>query len=147
MNLNKAFEEKEGGAEMRMISMEVEGNSEKHCFNFRDFKKKFMKFYEKQLTWERAEECYSLTKEQDKNRLEKIFNLECEADILVKIVDVFSFVIDFLKKEEEKNDSLRRQTAFMVKFLQIALSVPTMGTISLGVVTKKQKEKIANFLI
>jgi hypothetical protein len=35
----------------------------------------------------------------------------------------------------------------MVKFLQIVLSVPTMGSISLGVVTKKQKEKIANFLM
>jgi hypothetical protein len=47
MNLNKACEEKQESAEMRKISLEVEGNSEKHCFNFRDFKKKFTKFYEK----------------------------------------------------------------------------------------------------
>lgn len=84
---------------MRAIERRIEGNSEKFCFNFRDFKKKFTRCYDKELSWEKAEECYSITKEQDKNRLEKIFALDCEADILVKVVDVFTFIIDFLKKE------------------------------------------------
>jgi hypothetical protein len=54
---------------MKLVERSIEGNSEKHCFNFRDFKKKFMKNYDKELSWEKAEECYSLTKEQNKARL------------------------------------------------------------------------------
>lgn len=84
---------------MRAIERRIEGNSEKHCFNFRDFKKKFTRCYDKELGWEKAEECYSVAKEQDKGRLEKIFALDCEADILVKVVDVFAFILDFLKKQ------------------------------------------------
>jgi hypothetical protein len=34
----------------------------------------------------------------------------------------------------------------MVKFLQIVLSIPTMQDISLNILTKKQREKIAFFL-
>lgn len=54
---------------MKAVERSVEGSSEKHCFNFRDFKKKFMKHFDKELSWEKAEECYSLTKEQNKARL------------------------------------------------------------------------------
>jgi hypothetical protein len=69
LNANKLFDEKKGGTEIAIIERSVEGNSEKHCLNFRDFKKKFMNYYNKELSWERAEQCYSLTKEQNKARL------------------------------------------------------------------------------
>lgn len=39
---------------MRAIERRIEGNSEKHCFNFRDFKKKFTRCYDKELSWEKA---------------------------------------------------------------------------------------------
>lgn len=51
INPNKLFDERKGGAEMRAIERRVEGNSEKYCFNFRDFKKKFMRCYDKELSW------------------------------------------------------------------------------------------------
>lgn len=47
---------------MKIIQKHIEGNSEKYCFNFRDFKKKFMKSYDKELNWEKSEDCYSLAK-------------------------------------------------------------------------------------
>lgn len=99
---NKLFEEKKQQERAVMeLRQRVEGNSEKHCFNYQDFSRKFTASYSKELSWERAEECYSLTKEQDSSRILKIFSLECEADILVKIVEVFSFIAEFLSKQEE----------------------------------------------
>lgn len=35
----------------------------------------------------------------------------------------------------------------MVKFLQTALSFPTMQSISINILTKKQKDKLAAFLL
>ena len=40
---------------------------------------------------------YNLLKHQDQQRIGKIFNMECEANILVKIVDIFDFVIGYLR--------------------------------------------------
>ena len=84
-------------------------------------------------------------KEQNESRLEKIFSLECEADILLKIVEVFKFIVEYLKSNEKRDES-RIEYGFMVKFLQIVLSIPTMQDISLNILTKKQRERIALFL-
>ena len=74
---NKLFDEKKKQEPSQETDYQIRGNSEKHCLNFRDFKKKLLKNYQKELTWEKADECYSLIKEQNQNRLEKIFGLDC----------------------------------------------------------------------
>lgn len=141
MNANKAFDNKKNNGTNVEIQKEVQGNSEKYCNNFRDFKKKWLRYYVKELTWDRAEECYSLVKEQNRDRLQKIFNLECEADILVKIAEVFAFVIAFLKQSENSN-RLMEEAGYIVKLMQTVLSIPTMQDISLKILTKKQKDRI-----
>ena len=98
---NKMYMESQGHPS---LDKKIEGNSERHCFNFRDFKKKFNKHYDKELSWEKAEECYSLLKEQSRERLEKVFSVECEADILLKVVEVFRFVRAFVMEEGKEEE-------------------------------------------
>ena len=64
---------------------------------------------------------------------------------MLKIVEVFKFVINFLKKEA-KNEECRVECGFMVTLLQLVLSIPTMQDISLNILVKKQRERIALFL-
>jgi hypothetical protein len=86
-----------------------------------------------------------LLKEQDRSRLEKIFNVECEADILMKVVEVFRFVMEFLNKEG-RTEGGKMECGFMVSWLQIVLSISTMQDVSLNILTNKQKERVASFL-
>lgn len=74
----------------------IKGNSELHCNSFREFKKKFLSNYSKELTVEQAKEAYALLQEQDEARLNRIFNIECEANILAKVVKVFTLVLYLL---------------------------------------------------
>jgi hypothetical protein len=60
------------------------------------------------------------------------------------VVEVFKFVLEYLKKEE-KPEECRIECGFMIKFLQTVLSIPTMQDISLNILTKKQRERIAQF--
>jgi hypothetical protein len=43
---------------------------------------------------------YNLIKYQDLVRIGKIFNMDCEASILVKIVDVFEFILTYLRQND-----------------------------------------------
>jgi polyribonucleotide nucleotidyltransferase len=99
VNANKLFDQNK---EVIEVMNRAEGHSERFCQNFRDFKKKFMKYYDKVMTNDRAEECILLIKEQNQERIKAIFNLECEANILVKIAEVFTFVLDYLESSKDQ---------------------------------------------
>lgn len=71
--------------------------------------------------------------------------MECEADILLKVVDIFRFVREYLVKEE-KIQECKVECGFMVSWLQIVLAIPTMQDVSLNILTKKQRERVCLFL-
>lgn len=45
-------------------------------------------------------------------------------------------------KQAGNQEAQKIELGFMVSFLQIVLSIPTMQDISLNILTKKQKERI-----
>ena len=50
-NPNKAFEDSKSEEQRVKVELQhrVEGNSERHCFSYQDFNKKFMASYKKEL--------------------------------------------------------------------------------------------------
>jgi hypothetical protein len=49
-------------------------------------------------------------------------------------------------RKEEKQLDLKVECGFMIKWLQTVLLIPTVQDISLNILTKKQREKVAVFL-
>lgn len=58
---------------------------------------------------------------------------------------MFRFVMEFLNREG-RTEGGKMECGFMVSWLQIVLSIPTMQDVSLNILTKKQKERLAQFL-
>ena len=56
----------------------------------------------------------SLIKEQDQQLLSKIFNAECEANILIKVTDTFARVIKEMSTKE--TEGIQNECRFMLLF-------------------------------
>lgn len=84
-------------------------------------------------------------KNQDEDRIGKIFSMDCEGSILVKIVGVFEFIIRYLR-ENDGESKVVGEVIYQVKFMETVLKLKNMREFNLSILSKKERNKICDFL-
>lgn len=67
--------------------------------------------------------------------------MECEANILVKIAELFEFVNEYLR-ENDSEGKVVKEVVFQVKFLDTVLRLKSMKEFSLAILSKKERTRI-----
>lgn len=67
--------------------------------------------------------------------------MECEANILVKIAELFEFVNEYLR-ENDSEGKMVKEVVFQVKFLDTVLRLKSMKEFSLAILSKKERTRI-----
>lgn len=71
--------------------------------------------------------------------------MDCEASILVRIVAVFQFIINYLRLNDIQG-KIVKEIAFQVKFMDTILRLKNMKDFNLSILSKKERSRIVDFL-